>query len=64
VISFTQRVPAVLCGWGFFMPQGMIPKSVKRFSEQIMPKQENMIPKSVKRFSEKIMPKQEKERRV
>jgi hypothetical protein len=41
--------------------EGMIPKSVKRFSDQIMPK---LIPKSVKRFSDQIMPKLKKERRV
>jgi hypothetical protein len=33
----------------------MIPKSVQRFSEEIMRKQGSMIPKSVQRFSEKIM---------
>jgi hypothetical protein len=37
----------------------MIRKSVKRFSEEIMPKQQGMIRKSVKRFSEEIMPKQQ-----
>jgi hypothetical protein len=33
----------------------MIPKSVKRFSDQIMLETKRMIPKSVKRFSDKIM---------
>jgi hypothetical protein len=37
----------------------MMPKSVKRFSDNIMRKQESMMPKSVKRFSDDIMRKKE-----
>ncbi len=37
----------------------MIPKSVKRFSDQIMRKTKGMTRKSVKRFSGKVMPSKE-----
>ena len=33
----------------------MMPKSVKRFSDNIMRKRESMMPKSVKRFSGNVM---------
>ena len=33
----------------------MMPKSVKRFSDNITRKKESMMPKSVKRFSDDIM---------
>ena len=33
----------------------MMPKSVKRFSDNIMLKNNSMMPKSVKRFSDNIM---------
>jgi hypothetical protein len=33
----------------------MMPKSVKRFSDNIMLKNKSMMPKSVKRFSDNIM---------
>jgi hypothetical protein len=33
----------------------MMPKSVKRFSDNIMPSHKGMMPKSVKRFSDNIM---------
>jgi hypothetical protein len=33
----------------------MIPKSVERFSDQIVRKTKRMIPKSVERFSDRIM---------
>jgi hypothetical protein len=36
----------------------MMPKSVARFSDDIMRKQERMMPKSVARFSDNIMRKQ------
>ena len=36
----------------------MMPKSVKRFSDHTMRKQERMMPKSVARFSDNIMRKQ------
>lgn len=32
-----------------------MPKSVKRFSDQIMRKTKRMMPKSVKRFSDQVM---------
>jgi hypothetical protein len=37
------------------MDKRMMPKSVKRFSDNIMRKKESMMPKSVKRFSDHIM---------
>jgi len=38
----------------------MMPKSVARFSDNIMRKQERMMPKSVARFSDNIMRKQKR----
>jgi hypothetical protein len=38
----------------------MIPKSAKRFSDQIMRQEERMIPKSAKRFLDRIMRKKDR----